>query len=190
MYSIVPNEIQNLPKNALSLTVFKINNCFHFRQTQDGSQNLEKSKFFRGSREVVLRALGSKIGLKSLSYGFRAGQHFLFLPKFKMADKMCRSLNFWRSYRSSPYYTGVQNLPEIAHFLALFKINNILHFCQNSKWWPKFRKFYIFRRHKRVVLNTQGVKNLPEIAHRQNVKVAITQHWNHNTDHKHENWGL
>ena len=38
--------------------VFEINDIFHFHKIQDGGQNSEKSKFFKGLRGVVLGTLG------------------------------------------------------------------------------------------------------------------------------------
>ena len=35
---------------------------------------------------------------------------------------------------------GVQNLPGNALSLTVFEINNIFHFRQNSRWWPKIGK--------------------------------------------------
>ena len=39
---------------------------------------------------------------------------------------------------------GVQNFPKIAVSLTVFKINNILHFRQNSRWQPKIGRVYNF----------------------------------------------
>ena len=46
---------------VLRETIFSIST-----KIQDGGQNLEKSKFFRGPGGVVLSTVGSKIFLKSL----------------------------------------------------------------------------------------------------------------------------
>ena len=88
--------IRNLPKISLSLTVFEINDVFHFHINSDGGQNSKKSKHFRGPSEVVLSTLGSQKFARnlSISYIFQYHWRFPFVPKFKMAAEFQRSLNF------------------------------------------------------------------------------------------------
>ena len=45
--------VQNLPKITLPLTVLRQKTFSTFAKIQDGGQNLEKSKFFRGPRVVI-----------------------------------------------------------------------------------------------------------------------------------------
>ena len=35
---------------------------------------------------------------------------------------------------------GVQYMPKITLSLMVFPVNDIFYFCQNSRWWLKFRK--------------------------------------------------
>ena len=52
---------------------------------------------------------------------------------------------------------GIQNLPEIALSLTVFEINDILHFCQNSRLWKKIGKIKNVQTVSGVVLSTLRV---------------------------------
>ena len=53
--------------------------------------------------------------------------------------------------------------PKSLYLLRFFEINDILHFRQNSRLWPKIGKVETFQRTSGVVLSTLRVQNVPEI---------------------------
>ena len=65
---------------------------------------------------------------RSISYSFRDKKHFPFLPKFKMAAEIWKSLNFSKvleEYSLIP--CGSKICPKLL-YLLIFQINNIFHF--------------------------------------------------------------
>ena len=72
---------------------------------------------------------------KDDEYGFHDGGRNTEICKLFMALKGVFLITHW-----------VENLPEIALSLTVFKINDIFHFRHYSRWQPKFRKFKICQR--------------------------------------------
>ena len=91
--------------------------------------------------EYVVLHTQSIQNLPEMAYSvivFEINDIFHFYQKFKMVAKSGKSLNFSEVLVVLSFTHGVQNLPRIVLSVTVFEINN---FFQNSRWWPKFRKF-------------------------------------------------
>ena len=139
--------VQNLPKIALSLTDFEINNIFHLCQNSRWWPQIlqEWSLVPQGVQHLP------KMALSPMVLEINDIFHF-----FQNSEKS----KFVRGPREVVLSTlGVQNLPQIALSLTFFKIIDILHFRQNSRWQPKIRKVSrFFEDPKEVVLRQEGPK--------------------------------
>ena len=61
--------------------------------------------------------------------------------KIQDGGQKSESKHFFSGARGvAPSTIRVQNLPEITPSLTFFEMNNIFHFCQNSRWRPKMGK--------------------------------------------------
>ena len=115
--------VQNLAEITLYVLPFSRKTTFSIcAKIQDSSQNLEKSKFFRGHRGVFLGIQGSNFAQnRSISYHFLEKQHFPFAPKFKIAAKIWKSQNFSEAIEEYSLVSRGPILPKIALSLTVLR---------------------------------------------------------------------
>ena len=65
---------------------------------------------------------------------------FSISAKIQDGGRKSEESKIFRGARVVPRTLWVQNLPKITLSLTVFKINNIFHFRQNSRWRLKFGK--------------------------------------------------
>ena len=75
----------------------------------------------------------------------------------------------------------ILNLPKIARSLKVFAITFSIS-IKIEDGSQNLENSTFFKSHKRVVLNTLGVQNLHSVAHWENVKATITQHWRYSSE--------